>query len=90
MTVPDQSLSLEELLLNHTAPQLVPVWDPESKLRDPRSYDLTEIDAMRRELDIQLDINRKDIYNEIATVRANRAKKEADEKAKLEVVAPVI
>lgn len=85
LTVPDQSLSLEELILNNTVKQLVPIFDEDSELRDPRTYDITEIEAMRRDLDAQTLKSTQDVIFELnskkhAEILSARAKAEQDQK----------
>lgn len=65
LTVPDQSLSLEELVLNNTVKQLTPVFDEDSELRDPRTYDIAEIEAMRRDLNARTQQATNDVLFEL-------------------------
>lgn len=73
LTVPDESLSIADLLLKHTIQRPIPVFDEDAEIRDPRSYDIAEIEQMRKELTaLQLSTN-KAAYEEAESSRKAKA-----------------
>lgn len=90
LTVPDDSLSIAELLLNHSRPQLKPVFDETAEIRDPRTYDIVEIDMMRKDLEARKLVVYRDAQEEskrnldAKTAAAAQAIKDAARKARQE------
>lgn len=81
LTVPDQSLSVSDILRNHTRgipySQREPQWFGEQEIPDPNTMDLAEIDAWRREVQER----QEQIEQELLAKRKADRKKALEEKA---------
>lgn len=70
LTVPDQGISIAELLANHTRgiqtpyPHRTPIWDGDEELPNIEKMDFVEIDELRESIKDEIKVKSKD-YEEL-------------------------